>query len=150
MNDLAVLQNYLLVGALLFGVGLIGFIVRRNMIVMFLCVEMMLQGVAISLVAWGRFHGDWGGQMLVIFIIAVAACEAAIGLALILALYHQSGRLDVAFWQDLREEGQPAFVDREIPEEPAETPRWPKLTPAGVAPQVDEREAERRRHRTRV
>ena len=147
---MAELQNYLLVGALLFGIGLVGFVVRRNMIVMFLCVEMMLQGVAMSLVAWGRFHGDWGGQMLVIFIIAVAACEAAIGLALILALYHQSKRLDVAFWQDLREEGQPAFVDRRIPEEPADERHWPQLTPAGIEPAVDDRERERRRHRTRI
>lgn len=150
MHDVASLQNYLLVGALLFGVGLVGFIVRRNMIVMFLCVEMMLQGVAVSLVAWGRFHGDWGGQMLVIFAIAVAACEAAIGLALILALYHQSGRLDVAFWQDLREEGQPAYVDRQIPEEPQDERAWPKLTPAGIEPAIDEGERERRRHRTAV
>ena len=47
----------------------------------------MLQGVSLSLVAWGRYHNDWGGQMLVLFIIAVAACEAAIALALILMLF---------------------------------------------------------------
>ena len=58
---------------LLFAIGMIGFVVRRNMIVVFLCAEMMLQGVSISLVAWGRYHMDWGGQMLVLFIIAVAA-----------------------------------------------------------------------------
>ena len=78
---LALLHNYLIVGALLFGIGLIGFFSRRNMIVMFLSAEMMLQGVSLSLVAWSRFHNDFGGQMLVIFIITVAACEAAIALA---------------------------------------------------------------------
>ena len=83
---LALLQNYLVVGALLFGIGLIGFFSRRNMIVMFLAAEMMLQGVSVSLVAWGRFHNDWGGQVLVIFILTVAACEAAIALALVLTL----------------------------------------------------------------
>ncbi|MEM8679409.1 MAG: NADH-quinone oxidoreductase subunit NuoK, partial [Planctomycetota bacterium] len=71
----ALLQHYLAIGAILFGIGLAGFLVRRNLIVMFLCVEMMLQGVSLSVIAWGRFHGDWSGQTLVIFIITVAACE---------------------------------------------------------------------------
>ena len=88
MNEAALLQNYLTVGGLLFGIGLIGFIVRRNMIVMFLCAEMMLQGVSVSAIAFGRYHNDWGGQMLVLFIVAVAAAEAAIALALILTLFH--------------------------------------------------------------
>ena len=55
---------------------MVGFLVRRNVIVMFLCAEMMLQGVSLSLVAWGRHHHNWDGQSLVIFVIAVAACEA--------------------------------------------------------------------------
>src|SRR5687767_15992792 len=117
MNETAVLYNYLAVGAILFALGLIGFLTRRNMIVMFLCAEMMLQGVSISLVAFGRFHNDWGGQMLVLFIITVAACEAAIAMALILMLAQRSGKLDSAAWQDLREEGQPPFVDRAVPEQ---------------------------------
>ena len=62
MNEIVLLQNYLIVGGLLFAIGLVGFLVRRNLIVMFLCAEMMLQGVSMSLIAWGRFHGDWGGQ----------------------------------------------------------------------------------------
>lgn len=146
-DDLALLQNYLVVGALLFSIGLIGFIVRRNMIVMFLCAEMMLQGVSISLVAWGNYHHDWGGQMLVIFIITVAACEAGIGLALILMLFRMSGKLDITAWQDMREEGLPAYVDREIPEEDDRTRLWPVLTPAGVEPPVDQ---EAQSHRSRV
>ena len=92
MNELALLQHYQLVGAMLFGIGLIGFVARRNMIVMFLSAEMMLQGVSLSLVAWGRFHNDFGGQVLVLFIIAVAACEAAVALALILMLWRRSGK----------------------------------------------------------
>ena len=72
--ELALLNNYLLVGAMMFGLGLVGFLARRNMITMFLCLEMMMLGVALSLVAWGRYHDDFGGQMLVIFMIAVAAC----------------------------------------------------------------------------
>ncbi|HRX78253.1 MAG: NADH-quinone oxidoreductase subunit NuoK [Planctomycetaceae bacterium] len=144
MNEAALLQNYLVVGGLLFGIGLLGFMVRRNMIVMFLCAEMMLQGVSVSAIAFGRYHNDWGGQMLVIFIIAVAAAEAGIALALILMLYHKSGTLDMAFWQDMREEGQPAFVDQGVPEERAEDRVWPTLTPAGVEPAVDQEEQQHR------
>ena len=147
MSEWDLLQNYLVVGALLFALGLVGFLVRRNMIVMFLCAEMMLQGVSLSLAAWGRYHQDWGGQMLVIFVIAVAACEAAVALVLILALFRQSSSLDVVFWQELREEGQAAFVDREVPDERAEAPVWPRLASAGVAPEADE---EDRSHRSRV
>ena len=91
MNETALLYNYLIVGAILFCLGLIGFVVRRNMIVTFLCAEMMLQGVSLSFVAWGRFHNDWSGQVMVLFIISVAACEAGIALALILVLFAKSG-----------------------------------------------------------
>lgn len=147
MNEAAMLYNSLLVGGLLFVIGMIGLLVRRNMIVMFMCAEMMLQGIAMSFIAWGRFHQDWGGQMMVIFMITVAACEAAIALALILMLYHKSGKLDIAFWQDMREEGQPAFVDREVPEEIEEDPVWPTLTEAGHEPVKDE---DALLHRSRV
>jgi NADH-quinone oxidoreductase subunit K len=134
MNETAFLYNYLAVGAILFALGLIGFLTRRNMIVMFLCAEMMLQGVSISLVAWGRFHNDWGGQLLTIFIITVAACEAGIAMALILMLAQRSGKLDSTVWQDLREAGQPRYVDREVPEELVEDRVWPTLPPAGREP----------------
>ncbi len=138
MNELELLNSYLLLGGLLFVIGLAGFLIRRNLIVMFLCIEMMLQGVSLSFVAWGRYHQDWGGQAMVIFMITIAACEAAIALALILMLFQQSGTLDIVFWQDLREQGQPRFIDREVPEEQVDDRVWPRLTPAGVAPEVDE------------
>ena len=148
MNEAsALLYNYLIVGGLLFAIGMIGFVVRRNMIVMFLCAEMMLQGVSVSLVAWGRYHQQWGGQMLVIFIIAVAAAEAGIGLALVMTLFQKSGSLDVTFWQDLREEGQPPFVDREVPEVSAPDQVWPSLSPAGVEPSIN---VDEQIHRTRI
>ena len=143
MNEISLLYNYLSVGAVLFALGLIGFLVRRNMIVMFLCAEMMLQGISLSLIAWGRYHGSlglpgaWDGQMLVIFIITVAACEAGIAMALILMLARRTGKLDVADWQDLREEGIPPFVDRQVPEEQAADHVWPHLTPAGIRPSID-------------
>ncbi|MBC7852111.1 MAG: NADH-quinone oxidoreductase subunit NuoK [Pirellulaceae bacterium] len=147
MNELSLLYNYLLVGAILFGLGLVGFLTRRNLIVMFLCAEMMLQGVSLTLIGFGRFHADFGGQMLVIFIITVAACEAGIALALILMLAQRAGKLDSAIWQDLREEGQPAYVDRRVPEEIAEDHIWPSLTPAGREPSHNLDEAT---HRSKV
>ncbi len=147
MNEIAVLQNYLTLGAILFGLGLIGFLVRRNIIVMFLCAELMLQGVSLSLVAWGRYHNDWGGQSLVVFVITIAACEAGIALVLFLMLAKQAGSLDIAAWQSVREDGTEPFVDREVPEDIEAETIWPTLTPAGVDPEVDPEET---MYRTRV
>lgn len=146
MNEISLLQNYLLLGAVMFGLGLTGFLVRRNLIVMFLCAEMMLQGVSLSLIAWGRYHGDWGGQMLVVFIITVAACEAGIALALVLMLCRHTGNLDVVSWQQVREDGVKAYQDREVPEDLDPEEHWPSLTPAGREPQVDPEEQWYRSH----
>ena len=147
VDEITLLQNYLVVGALLFGIGIIGFLSRRNMIIVFLSAEMMLQGISLSLVAWGRYHNDFGGQMLVVFIITVAACEAAIALALVLMLYRRAGSLDIVLWQKLREEGQPEYVDEHVPEEPS-TPsqRWPRLAPAGRLPETSSEETDHRRN----
>ncbi|MFL5340469.1 MAG: NADH-quinone oxidoreductase subunit NuoK [Gemmataceae bacterium] len=128
------LSNYLVVGAILFVLGVIGFLTRRNMILMFLSAEMMLQGVAVNLVAFARYHGNLHGQVFTLFLITVAACEAAIALALILMLYRQRKTLDVSVWQDLREPGQEPTVDVEPPPVPAVPAELPHLTPAGIAP----------------
>src|SRR3954471_22281204 len=108
MTDFSVgqLQTYLLLGAALVSIGLLGFIARRNMIVMFLSAEMMLQGVALTLVGFGRYHGNWTGQVLTIMILTVAACEASVALALILVLYHRRSSLDVTLWHEIHEPGQ--------------------------------------------
>lgn len=146
MNETALLDNYLTLGAILFGLGLVGFTVRRNIIVMFLSAELMLQGVSLSLVVWGRHHNDWGGQALVVFVIAIAACEAGIALVLFLMLARQAGSLDIVAWQSVREEGSAAFVDREVPEDIEGQQIWPTLTPAGVDPKVDPEETMYRAH----
>jgi NADH-quinone oxidoreductase subunit K len=135
-EELALLHNYLAVGAALVGIGLAGFLSRRNMIVMFLSAEMMLQGISLSLVAWSRFHHDASGQVLVIFIIAVAACEAAIALALVVTLFERSGMLDIAAWQELREANQPPLVEEPLPPEEEQLGPWPQLPQAGVAPKT--------------
>src|SRR5215468_242729 len=128
------LHHYLVVGAVLFALGMIGFLARRNLIVMFLSAEMMLQGVALNLVAFARYRGNLQGQSFALFILTVAACEAGIALALILMLFKSRKSLDVSLWQDLREPGQPPTVDDEpLPEEPRPEP-MPQLPPAGVEP----------------
>jgi NADH-quinone oxidoreductase subunit K len=138
MNPVPVLENYLVVGAILFALGAIGFLARRNLIIMFLSAEMMLQGVALNLVAFARYRGNLQGQVFTLFIITVAACEAGIALALILMLYRSRRSLDVSLWQDLREPGQEQTVDEEpLPVEPPAAP-LPKLTPAGLEPQPEE------------
>jgi NADH-quinone oxidoreductase subunit K len=132
------LPHYLTLGAVLFVLGLIGFLSRRNLIVMFLCGEMMLQGVAINLVAFARYQGNMNGQIFTLFIITVAACEAGLAMALILMLYRRKRSLDVSLWQDLREQGIEPIEDTDpLPAPPLEE-EMPRLPPAGVEPQRTE------------
>jgi NADH-quinone oxidoreductase subunit K len=105
---------------------------------MFLSAEMMLQGVALNLVAFGAYHRSFQGQAFTIMILTVAACEAALALALILTLYNRRRTLDVSVWQDLREPGQEPYVEEPLPE-PASVPappEFPTLTPAGAEPET--------------
>lgn len=86
------LNEYLMISGLLFAIGLAGVIIRRNIIVVFMCLEMMLAAASLTLVAFSRFHTvdglpDYDGQMLVFFVITVAAAEVAVGLAIIVSLY---------------------------------------------------------------
>jgi NADH-quinone oxidoreductase subunit K len=135
MNAVPALYDYLVIGAILFALGMIGFLARRNLIIMFLSAEMMLQGVAINLVAFARYRGSLQGQAFTLFVITVAACEAGIALALILILYRHRHSLDVSLWQDLREQGLEPTVDEEpLPPPEPETP-LPHLTPAGLEPE---------------
>ncbi|MBI3860302.1 MAG: NADH-quinone oxidoreductase subunit NuoK [Planctomycetia bacterium] len=129
-----VLNNYLIVGALLFTLGLVGFLTRRNLIVMFLCAELMLQGVSLTLVAFGAYHGTWGGQVFAIFSLALAAAEAGIALALFVVIFKRGSSLDISIWQDLREADQPAIVDEPDVEAPPVEQQWPHLTVAGPLP----------------
>jgi NADH-quinone oxidoreductase subunit K len=146
MTPSPLVLNGLVVGAMLFALGLVGILARRNLIVMFLSAELMLQGVSVSLVSWSRHHGDWGGQVLVIFVLTVAACEAALALVFVLQAFARTGRLDAAAWQSLRESVLPRVVDRELPASDAPAMEFPRLTPAGVEPQHDPDAALEREH----
>ena len=83
------LQHYLAVSFLLFALGLFGVIIRRNVLVIYMCLELMLNAANLALVAFSRFNNNLDGQMLVFFTITVAAAEVAVGLALIVALYRK-------------------------------------------------------------
>jgi NADH-quinone oxidoreductase subunit K len=96
------LAHYLLVSALMFVIGLIGFLTRRNLIIMFLCTELMFQAAGIALVAFGRYHLDFTGQTFVIFILTVAAAEAAMALALVVLLFRRKESLDAEEWRELK------------------------------------------------
>jgi len=89
------LNWYLMLSAVVFMIGVFGFLTRRNIIIMFMSVELMLNAVNISLVAFSHYLQDMRGQILVIFIIAVAAAEAAIGLAIIIALFRNKDTVHV-------------------------------------------------------
>lgn len=130
----AALNNGLILGGLLFSLGLVGFLARRNLIVMFLCAELMLQGVSLTLVAFSRFHNNWAGQVFSIFSLAIAASEAAIALALVVVLFRRGNSLDVSLWQDLREPDQPPVEDEPGVDEPQPETKWPVLTVAGRLP----------------
>jgi len=96
------LQHYLAVGAIMFAIGLIGFMCRRNLIVMFLCTELMFQGVAINLIAFGRYWGNLSGQAFVIFVLVIAAAEASLALGLVVLLFRQKATLDADAWRDMK------------------------------------------------
>lgn len=81
------LEYYLILSGTIFAIGCVGVLTRRNAIIIFMCIELMLNAVNISLVAFSSFMGDSSGQIFVFFVMAVAAAEAAIGLAIVLALF---------------------------------------------------------------
>jgi NADH-quinone oxidoreductase subunit K len=90
------LEHYLTVSAVLFGLGLLGVLVRRNVFVIYMGLELMLNAANLTLVAFSRYNNNLDGQVMVFFIITVAAAEVAVGLALLVALFRkrQSARVE--------------------------------------------------------
>jgi len=78
---------YLLLSALLFAIGAVGVLVRRNAIVVFMCIELMLNAVNLTLVTFARINGDLQGQLMAFFVMVVAAAEVVVGLAIIMAMF---------------------------------------------------------------
>lgn len=96
------LNHYLLTGAILFALGVVGFVSRRNLIVMFLCTEMMFQGIVVTLVAFSRYHLNFDGQVFVIFVLTIAAAEAALALGLVVYLFRRKQTLDAEAWSAMQ------------------------------------------------
>ena len=99
------LQRYLAVGAILFVIGLIGFMSRRNLIVLFLSTELMFQGIAVNFIAFGRYHmgqAFFHGQAFVGFLLVIAATEASLALGLVVLLFRRKNTLDADAWRELK------------------------------------------------
>ena len=89
------LNDYLVLAALLFTIGVWGVMIRRNAIVILMCIELMLNAANLTLVAFSRFHGDPHGQVFVFMVMTVAAAEAAVGLAIVISIYRNRASVDV-------------------------------------------------------
>jgi NADH-quinone oxidoreductase subunit K len=89
------LQSYLFLSAITFIIGVVGVLMRRNAIIVFMSIELMLNSVNLSLVAFSAFLGDVTGQMLVFFAMTVAAAEAAIGLAIIISMFRNKQTVNI-------------------------------------------------------
>lgn len=88
-------SNYLILSAVLFTIGVVGVLIRRNPIQIFMCVELMLNAANLSFIALGRHFGQMNGQMYVIFSMAVAAAEVSVGLGIIVAIFRQRQNIDI-------------------------------------------------------
>lgn len=88
-------NSYLYLSAILFAIGMIGVLTRRNAIVVFMCIELMLNSVNLSFIAFSKHLGNLDGQIFVLFILAVAAAEASVGLALMISFYKNRESVDV-------------------------------------------------------
>jgi len=93
--------HYIVVGAVLFALGLVGFLARRNLIVMFLSTEVMFQGVMLNAVAFSRMHRHVEGQTFALFLLVIAAVEAGLALGLVVLLYRRRGTLDAEAWSTM-------------------------------------------------
>jgi NADH-quinone oxidoreductase subunit K len=90
-----VIGETLAISALLFAIGVVGVLTRRNALILFMCVELMLNAVNLTFVAMSRLHGGTLGQAFVVFVMTVAAAEAAVGLAIVIAVFRHFGTVDL-------------------------------------------------------
>ncbi len=88
-------EYYLVLSAVLFGIGMTGVLVRRNVLVILMSIELMLNAANLSLVTFSRFSGDLSGQVFALLVMVIAACEVAVGLAIIISLFRNKDTVDV-------------------------------------------------------
>ena len=96
------LIEYLILGAALFALGLVGFLTRRNLIVIFLSTELMFQGIVVCAVAFARSHQNLEGQAMALFLLVIAAVEAGLALGMIVLLFRRNGTLDAQAWSSMK------------------------------------------------
>jgi len=96
------LNYYIWLSTALFAIGVLGVLYRRNAIIIFMCIELMLNAVNLLLVAFSAFHGDGSAQVFVFFIMAVAAAEVAVGLAILIVIYHNTRTTDINILNKLK------------------------------------------------
>ncbi len=96
------LEWYVILSALLFTIGLIGVLIRRNPVVVLLCLELMLSAGALAMLTFSRMLGDQDGQVFVLIVLVVAACEVVVGLGLVVAMFRRRLPLDVDEMKELK------------------------------------------------
>jgi NADH-quinone oxidoreductase subunit K len=96
------LSSYVMLSTALFSIGVLGVLYRRNIIVLFMCIELMLNSVNLLLAAFSTYRSDAGGQVFVFFIMAVAAAEVAIGLAILVMIYRNTRSVDIDSLKQLK------------------------------------------------
>lgn len=96
------LSHYVILSTLIFCVGVLGVLFRRNAIIIFMCIELMLNAVNLLLAAFSTYFGDASGQVFVFFIMAVAAAEVAVGLAILAMIFRNTGSVDIDFMNKMK------------------------------------------------
>ncbi len=133
-------QISLWLGAAIFCCGMFGVLTRRNMILLFLSLELMLFGICLNFISFGYQHGDGGGQVFALIILTVAACEASLALAIVVSLYRRKATLDTNSWHQLgdasssqdSEDSWPRATETTVV--PPTEASYPKLARAGLDP----------------
>lgn len=96
------LSHYLILSAVLFTMGFLGVLLRRNVLVMMMCIELMLNAVNLTFIAFSKFSGRIDGQIMVFFVMTIAAAEAAVGLAIIVSIFKRFREVNIRFFEHLK------------------------------------------------
>jgi NADH-quinone oxidoreductase subunit K len=102
MTEIIPIEHYVILSSLMFCIGVLGVLIRRNAIIVLMCVELMLNAVNLLLAAFSTYIGDAQGQILVFFIMVVAAAEAAVGLGILIMIYRNTKSTDISLLDNLR------------------------------------------------
>jgi NADH-quinone oxidoreductase subunit K len=96
------LAHYLILSAIIFSMGMLGVLLRKNAIVILMCIELMLNAVNLTFVAFSKYSGNINGQIMVFFVMTIAAAEAAVGLAIAVAIFKRFKEINIRFFEHLK------------------------------------------------